>query len=321
MYRSMLKKLKRIALKLLPWVVVGVVGYFFYQTLAANWEQLGDVSLSVDGWIVASIVLFVLAVLVTGTLWGRLLGVLTGKPISPREAVRVQCASWLLKYIPGQAGSYVNKVLWAKKRGISKKTVSTSFIYENVLMVFAGMILSVPIILLFAHRIDDEASLLLPLLALIPMLVVMIRPLFYWLLNTIFARLGKDPFRKEDFLSSKKLFQYQIGYLLPRILNGIAFVFICISLVPIEPSMYLGLIAAYTFASIVGLLAIFVPSGIGVREGVVVLLITAYVPVEQAVVLAIVSRLYVTIADVGVAAVYAALSKGGLRQLWQNQNG
>ena len=61
--------------------------------------------------------------------------------------------------------------------------------------------------------------------------------------------------------------------------------------------MYVGVASAYVLASVVGLLALFVPSGIGVREAVLVLTLSPYFGVEQAIVLAILARLYTTIAD------------------------
>ena len=61
--------------------------------------------------------------------------------------------------------------------------------------------------------------------------------------------------------------------------------------------MYVAIASSYILASIVGLLAFFVPSGIGVREAVIVLTLSTYFGVEQAIVLAVVARLYTTIAD------------------------
>ncbi|NTW42780.1 MAG: UPF0104 family protein, partial [Cellulomonadaceae bacterium] len=56
-----------------------------------------------------------------------------------------------------------------------------------------------------------------------------------------------------------------------------------------------------------GILAVFVPSGLGVRESVFVLIATAYMPVEQAIVIALLARLYSLIGDGVVALVYAVL--------------
>ena len=113
----------------LPWIVVGSVGYFFYQALANSQEQLRDLTIGLNGVSFLSILAFTLAVIVSGLLWGRLLSLLARTPVAQSDAVRIHSASWLLKYIPGQVGSYLNKIAWAHSRGISKKTTSTTFIY------------------------------------------------------------------------------------------------------------------------------------------------------------------------------------------------
>jgi uncharacterized membrane protein YbhN (UPF0104 family) len=66
-------------------------------------------------------------------------------------------------------------------------------------------------------------------------------------------------------------------------------------------------IGAFALAMTAGLVAIFAPSGIGVREAVMVAGLSAYMPVGVALGLALVSRLIFTVADI-LAASIAALS-------------
>lgn len=306
---------KKILFSLLPWILVAIIAYFFGKTLADNLDKLNDVSFTVDVWAVLGTLLLTLAVVVSGFLWATLLSTLSGKPVSLKEGARIHAASWLLKYVPGQVGSLLNKLAWGTKRGFSKKTITTSFLYENILTVFASVLVALPAVLLFKDHLGSELTLLLPLLVVIPMLVILYRPFFYGVLNKVFSLLGKKPFAESDFLSGKALLKYQLGYLVPRILNGVGFVFIAASLLPVEPHMYLGLAAAFVLASVVGLLAVFVPGGLGVREAIIVLLVSVYFPVEQAIILSIVARLYATVADIGVALVYIILNKGRIKQL------
>lgn len=310
-----MKQLKSTGIKLLPWFVVLAIGGLFYRALAENMHKLEGIDLSLDAWAVMGTISFTLAVVVSGIIWGHLLTRLSGKRVSIADAVRIHSASWLLKYIPGQVGSFINKVSWGAKRNISKKAVSTSFIYENVLMVIAGVTLSLPVFLLFVDVLGDNLSLFIPVLMVIPMAIVLSRKLFYNLLNTLFKFMRQKPFLRSDFLTGNVLIKYQASYLVPRLLNGIGFVLIVQSVVAVSPSMYIGLAATYILASIVGLLAIFVPGGLGVREAVIVAFISVYFPVEQAIIIALVTRLYATISDLGVALIYFVLNKGKIRQL------
>src|SRR5690625_3100324 len=85
-------------------VVVAVVGVLFTRTLARNWDALADVDLRPDAWVVGAVVLFALAVVLSGVLWGRMIAQLGRVDVGARESIRVHCLSWLLKYIPGQVG-------------------------------------------------------------------------------------------------------------------------------------------------------------------------------------------------------------------------
>lgn len=307
---------KKLIFKSLTWFVIGAVVWFFAHTLYGNWQRLSDVDLQLDAWGVAAFVSFVLAVVVSGMLWGSLTNHLsTGVKMSIKDAIRIHCASWLLKYIPGQAGSYLNKLAWGRNRGFSKKTITTSFIYENTLMVMAGAILSLPIVLIFADHLLSERSVYLPLLAIIPLALLLLPKVFRFVLNLMMKVAKRSQFQDSDFLAGKNIVKYQLQYLLPRLINGVGFVFLAISLLPIEPHMYIGLAATYVLAGVVGMLAIFVPSGIGVREAVIVLFASAYMPVEQAIILSLVARLYATVADIGVAIVYLSLNKWRINQL------
>jgi len=306
---------RALASRLLPWVVVAAIGWFFYNSLMQNWENVKNIDLSFNTGVALGTAFFVLAVVGSGVLWGNMLSSLSGVKISVSDAIRIHCASWVLKYIPGQVGSYLNKLSWSTKKGIAKKTVSTSFIYENVLMVFAGALLSIPVIVLFRDIIGDQFTLLIPLLVLIPMAIVLYKPVFYRLLNVLFKLIKKKPFRDSDFLSTKDLLMYQAGYLLPRLCNGVGFVLIVGAIFPIDSSMYIGLGATYILASIIGLLAIFVPGGLGVREAIIVLFLSVYFPVEQAIIISLIARFYATLSDIGVAVIYLVLNKGKLRQL------
>lgn len=305
---------KKIIIKILPWAVVALVVYFFSKSLSKNYHNLGDIDVSFNIFAAVGILLFTLAVITSGILWSKLLSRLVDKKISLKDGIRVHSASWVLKYVPGQVGSLINKLTWGAKNDISKKTITTSFLYENVLTVFASIVLSIPVVWIFKDVLGDGLSMMIPLAVVIPLFVILYKPLFYKLLNLGMSILKRKPFKSSDFLPTKDILLYTIGYLIPRVLNGIGFVFIASSFLDIQPYMYLGLGATFILASVVGLLAVFVPGGIGVREAVIVLFASMYMPVEQAIVLSLLARVYAIFADVGVAIVYIIFNKGRIKQ-------
>lgn len=290
------------------WAIIGLIVYFFGKALINNWGQLQDVGLSFNIWSVLSIIFFAFAVVWTGVLWGKLISQLSNKPVSAEEAIKVHSLSWILKYIPGQAGSLLNKISWAQKNGYSKKLVTVTFLYEHAFLIFASLLLSVPIILVsFFDKASENISIFAPMLLALPLLLLVDQKVFYTLLNYLFKVLKRKPIDKEYILKSKQLFYYVLQFLGPRLLNGIGFIFVAASIIHVPEQAYMGLAATYILAGAVGLLAIFVPSGLGVREAVIVLFASQYFSIEVAIVLSLLARLYATLSDAVVALIYGYL--------------
>ena len=302
--------------KILPTIIIGATVYFFINTLARNWDNVRHISFSPDIYSVTSLALFVLAIVISGYLWGVVLNSISSSGrISIRDSIRIHSASWLLKYIPGQAGSYINKVVWGVKNGFSKETITLSFIYENVLLLFASILPTVPLLLLLmSDNIKTSYGLFLPLLIAVPLLLVMNKRVFHGIVNFLSKKLWKKEIGSDQFIPTNKLIKMQFWYILPRIITGVGFVLLAQSLFTITSDMYIPLAAIYILAGIIGILAIFVPSGIGVREAVIVALASFYFSIEQAIILSIVARLYATVADVGIFGVYLYLNNWRLAQ-------
>lgn len=296
-------------------LILGVVAYFFAVALWDNWDRIAAEHLAFDWlWILAT-VLFAVAVPVTGLLWGRMVRLLDRDPegrVTRTEAIVVQCASWLLKYIPGQVGSVVNKVVWAGKKGVSRSLVIITFVYENVFLQIASLVPSVVILLasLGPQIFGDNATLLLlPLLVLIPMGVISYKPIFHRLVNIPARRVLKQEVPADYFLTSWQSLRFSVEFLGPRILNGIGFVLLAGTVADITPAEWLPFAAAYVLAGAVGILAFFVPSGLGVREAIIVLILSQYIPVAEAVVISLLARLLSTLGDGLVALLYVGLRR------------
>jgi len=291
-------------------LVVGIVAYFFGSSLADNWDQVREQQIGFGWNLVLACLLFTIAVPVSGVLWGAMVNRLNKSKAAPaREAIKVHCASWLLKYVPGQMGSFVNKVLWGARKGVSKTLVSITFVYENVFLVLAATIPSAVILVLAlgGDRFTGDSAALLPVAAVVPLILVSNRWVFARILAPLLKRFAKKDVPPEYFLTNSAMLKFQLLYVVPRLLNGIGFVLVAASVTDVTAGEWLPLAAAYMLAGAAGLLAIFVPSGIGVREAVVVLFASAYMTVPEAIIAALLARLLSTLGDAFVALIYGYL--------------
>lgn len=288
--------------------IVGVVAALFARALARNWDDVRAQDLAPDWRWALAIVTFAAAVPVTGLLWrSMLLTIVPDARVTRTEAISVQCASWLLKYIPGQVGSTVNKVLWAGRRGINRGVVVITVIYENVFLQVASLVPGAAIVTvalgteLFG---DEPVILLLPVLALLPMAVVLYRPAFHRVVDLVARRALKREVPREFFLSSRRTALLVVGFLGPRVINAIGFVVLATAVTDVPARQWLVFGAAYVLAGAIGILAIAVPSGIGVREAVIVAVLAPFVGVAVAIVLSVLARLCATVGDAVVALIY-----------------
>jgi hypothetical protein len=298
--------------RVLRWVVtvavVGVVAWLFARSLLANWAEVRAQHLGFSWWWVPATLCFAAAVAVTGWAWGRIVRWLEpSAQVSAREAVAVQCFSWVLKYIPGQVGSVTNKVLWAGRKGISRTLIVISFIYENVFLQIASIVPAMVILLIALGPAifgTNTTLLLVPLLVLIPAAMVLHAPTFRRIVGIPLRKVLKKPVPREYFLTGPQALASSAEFVLPRIVNGIGFVMIAETVSDIGPAQWLPFAAAYALAGAIGILAILVPSGIGVREAVIVLILSQYVPAPEAIIISLLARLLATIGDAIVALIY-----------------
>lgn len=302
------RRIKRVIRWVITLLVVGIVAYFFATSLAANWDQVLAKGVIFDWrWILATLFL-VAAVPLTGLCWRRIVLVLDpGATVGRLEAISVQCLSWVLKYVPGQVGSVANKIVWAQRRGISRTLVLISFIYENVFLLLASFVPAVAILLVsLGPEIfgANAATLLLPLIALVPLVLVAWRPFFHRLIAIPGRRLLKQDVPHSYFLSTSQTLRSILEFVGPRILNAVGFVILAGSITVVPPEQWLVFGAAYVLAAAVGILAIFVPSGIGVREAVIVVILSQYISTTDAIIISLVSRLLFTFGDAAIAGIY-----------------
>lgn len=294
--------------------VIGVVAYFFAVSLRENWDDVVEAQLTFSWWWVAAGVLFAAAVPLAGLLWRRLLIALEpGIRVTRREAIAVQCASWLLKYIPGKVGAIANKVVWAGKKQVSRVLVVVTFAYENV---FQQVVSFVPGLLILAATVGVEVlgrnatTFLLPALALLPLVLVVYKPVFHRIMSTAVRRLRKQEVPERYFLATPQLLRFLIAFISPQVLNGLGFVLIAATVVELTPQEALAFAAAYVLSIAIGVLAIFAPSGLGVREASIVLILSQFIPAAQAIVIALLARLVSTASDALVAILYAGFRRG-----------
>lgn len=274
-------------------VVLGVL-FFWGQAIASNWQAF-----VVYPWrfswfaLFLCLVVLIAQLLVIGTIWWRALA-LIGAPLPWRQGLALWLQAQIARYIPGGVWDIAGRLVLGQRIGVDKRTMSASVGLEMGLQaVSAGIYLVIALLL----RTGTAPALYLPLAIGITVasIIGLAPPVFSRLVNWGLRLLRRPQLRLQ--LRYRDILLLFLARLIAHALKGLAFLLFVQSIAPVPWSLAPLLISAYVGAWLVGYLAILVPTGIGVREGVLVLLIGNQMAFGAVTVAALGYRLAITVRD------------------------
>jgi uncharacterized membrane protein YbhN (UPF0104 family) len=203
------------------------------------------------------------------------------------------------KYLPGKIWLLLGRFYYYESRGKSKKSISVSLYFETVtVMIAGGIIFLAALALLRETRSLYSGNQLWWLL-----------PLFILAFASVHPQVLKKTINRVLILFRREPITLSISYLdilwilsicvVAWLVGGIGFYLFVDSLYPVSPRYILFLTGALAISSTLGLIAIFAPSGLGVREGALVYLLSFTMVTPVAVVISILTRIWMTLIEIG----------------------
>ena len=274
---------------------------FAIRTLARNWDQLRSQPLEWQlrpGWLALSLVLtwLMYALLILG--WRSMLSG-WGQRLDGWSAARIWILSSLGKYIPGKVWAVAGMALLSQQAGVAPWAATGSAVVMQVLAIGTGAAVAG---LAGAHILESAqqgAGAVLALLvaaAIISVGLLLWPPFLRHLLRLAAPQAvgDREPTGRGILVGIATNIVAWLGYGLALWLLGRG----------LMPTSGLGLrlaIAVFTASYLAGFLALFAPGGIGVREGLFILMLQEPLGVGAATSLALASRLLLTAAELGAA--------------------
>ena len=219
-----------------------------------------------------------------------------------RLALQAEMASMLAKYVPGGVWTPLARIMWLRRAG---KVESTSLVLSSILLE-AGLSAVAGLLVFTGGLAAVEAvdAPLLPLFAFGLVTAVLLHP-------RVFTALARALFRRFDAPEPPRLpYRALIGllayYAFTWLVGGAALYLLLRSLAAdpgLETIPYLG--GAAAVGAIVAVLAVFAPSGLGVREASMYGLMVVLVPAGAALGATVLNRFAITLVE-------AALLGGGV---------
>ncbi|HEX4704157.1 MAG TPA: lysylphosphatidylglycerol synthase domain-containing protein [Pseudonocardiaceae bacterium] len=274
-------------------------------TLYRNWPAVYGTLSKVPWEATAASELAVILGCCAGTLaWLSIVDGL-GQPIGVLRGAQINLVGALGKYVPGSVWAYLLQMELGRKAGLARSRVFTSSLIQfGVSLVVTVIFAALAIPAMFPH-----SSVALLLYALVVVGLVLLHPKFLlWGANLVLRVLRRKQLDHPLRLSTvgKTLLCQTVSY----VLFGVQ-LWIMADAIGVVHGMrgFLLCVGAVVVGLNSGVVAFVLPSGAGVRDGVIVALLITTMPYGPALALAVVSRLMFTVADMVTAGVAAGLAR------------
>lgn len=276
---------------LIVFVIFLSVSYKLYEDwYSVNWN---DIQLKLY-WLIIVFFIAVLTILLQSYVWQSVLSMFNSD-ISFLSSFRIEMLSQVGKYIPGKVGLVFVKYVECNKLGIPKSTSLISASYHigiGLYFQFLIGLLTMPIIFQ-TIKYNNISFSLLYLLFIVPVGLLFVYPKFFIFFINFFLKLTD----KETIEMQFKMVNWIsicLVYLLLAVLNGLMGFFMINTFSPVSFDKIIYIIGTMSWAFLLGLLNVFAPSGIGVRDGILIGLYSYIIPVPLALVVAITTRIIAT---------------------------
>jgi len=265
--------------------------------LWANWQevsgQLRKLSVPV---VLGAFVLVTLAPVLTLMGWRVLLEDL-GTHLALPPASSVFLVGQLGKYLPGSVWTVVAQAEMGAKLAVPRRRMAVVGILSIGLAVLTGCLLGIPAVQpLLASRGDAFSWWWVAIAVALGCVLLWPR-----LLNAVIARglrlLRREPL--EHDLSGRAVALASAWFVAAWVSTGLGTFVLARSVAPDAPlgPLLVTCVGGFALASAAGMFSILVPAGVGVRDGVLALLLVTLMPLPAAAAVVVVARFFAVLAD------------------------
>jgi hypothetical protein len=228
-----------------------------------------------------------------GWAWHRLL-LFFGDTASPRLSIAVYGRTQIAKYLPGNVLHFAGRHVLGNREGLRHPALAGALIYEVMGILIAGGAVS---LFAFPAGVSLEGSLALRLL-LIPLLLVL--PLLVQFVVARFSLGARFGFPRLSIRAGYlQVLPVWAIYILYFVLDGLL-LYAIVGVIAGAWDQFPILVAfsAFSISWLSGYLTPGAPAGLGVRDAVMILILTDFIGAPSAAFVTLVSRLVVTLGDV-----------------------
>ena len=283
--------MKRKILTAIKLIIIGLIFYYISIFFAENFYEVQQLDIHFNYVSLLLSFLFVGLHIFNNSLIWQFITKKNNCHVSLEKGIVFWLYAELGKFVPGKIFLLASKIYLYNKEGKSKIGVTLSFFLEITCTMLASAFIFV-FSLLFVS-IDMVENFYFYICLLIMLFFVIINPtILEFISNYCLRILKRDEIKLE--ITYKNILYITGFYTANFFVQGIGLFFLINSIYEMSFSNIIFVTAAISVAGMLGVLSLFAPSGIGVREGVLIFALKHIIPNSISVIISLVARIWQT---------------------------
>ena len=274
----------------LRWIFIVLTFGFLIYVLYTSLKELQGYTFNISWnlFLFSYIFLFLHFVLVA-LAWGLLVRALKKPGVPLLDALRIRTISDFARFLPGKMWYILARVQMCKKYAISSEIIAFSALMETYLNILSTLLVYIVVFFLVAH--DPLSTYVFYLFLFLPVPFIFLHPKAFQPFANIIAKIFKRQYT---------IFTVRYSYLVSLlsiffvawIILGVGFFLMTASVYSVDVSLILPLIGVFAIAWAAGFIIFILPAGLGLREAVLSYLLSFFVPLPIAIIVALLSRFW-----------------------------
>lgn len=286
---------KKKLLKIIGVILSLLILWFMGNQFVKNWQDIKPYLSNMKiGWFIVSIIMYAIVFLLTGYNWSYLLWKMDSK-LGKMDYLDIHMTSALARYIPGGIWNIVGKAYMCTNKGVEKRATTISMILEYVFQIISSslfLLFFIPI--LFSN--NNNSFWIVALAGLLIILTVIFIPNIIKVGIKVIGKVFKDD-TSEINLEKKYVYNVLGRYVGVWLLTGIGLIILVIAFSKVEILQGIYLILSYPISWVIGFLSPS-PNGMGIREGVLGVLLGNSYNYQLILLITLTSRIWTILGEI-----------------------
>jgi glycosyltransferase 2 family protein len=265
------------------------VMYFVIVTVLNNWAEVKSYSWDFNPvFLSLSLIIYLGGYVFLTWIWGRVLSS-AGHPVSFGAAWDIYFIGNLGRYIPGKVWTVGFTAYMAEKYRVPSVAAGALSVFAQAYSVISSLVIFALFFIFNGTLLQGISLKWMAPFFILGMLVFLAPGNLERTLNFLLARLGKERFSLG--LDTTGALKITFWYFLSWLVFGAAFWLFVMAITHDRSFHPFFLTGVFVVSNVIGFLAVFTPGGLGVREGLIGLLLAGYVPAGVGILVAFLLRL------------------------------